>query len=89
MSVLKNLKVSLIIKYKIKDLGEIKIIIGWQIIRDLAIRTIRVSQFAYIKNLLEEKNFTNCNTPTILMKAGSSIEMSKLYDYDKANLRKY
>ena len=66
-----------------------KTIIGWQITRDLSTKTIRVSQLAYIKDLLKEENLTNCNASTIPMKAGSFIEMNELDDYDKTDLRNY
>lgn len=89
MPALENLKESLAIEYEMKDLGEVKTIIGWQITRDLATRTIKVSQSAYIRDLLEEENLTDCNAPTIPMKAGSSIEMSEPDDYDEADLGDY
>lgn len=72
-----------------KDLGEMKAIIRWHITRDLSTKTIRVSQLAYIKDLLKEENLTNCNVPTILIKAGSFIEMNEPDNYDEANLGDY
>lgn len=57
--------------------------------RDLATRTIRVNQSAYIRDLLEEENLTNCNAPTIPMKADSGIEMNEPDDYDEADLGEY
>lgn len=83
---LKNLKKSLVIEYKMKNLGEVKTIIRWQITSKLSITVIRVSQLAYIRDQLEEANFTNYNALTILIKAGSFNESG---DYDKANLRDY
>lgn len=68
-----------------KDLGKVKTIIGWQIIRDLVIKSLKVSQSAYIRDLLKEENPTNCNTPTTPIKAGSTIKINKPNDYDKAN----
>lgn len=89
MQALNNLKENLSKKYDMKDLGEMKIIIRWQITRDLSTRTIRVSQLAYIRDLLEEENLTNCNAPIILMKAGSFIKINEPDDYDKADLGDY
>ena len=89
MQALNNLKENLSKKYDMKNLGEVKTIIGWQITRNLSTRTIRVSQLAYIRDLLEEENLTNCNAPTIPMKAGSFIEMNEPDDYDEANLGDY
>lgn len=80
MQALDNLKKNLSKEYNIKNLGKVKIIIKWQIIRDLFTRTIRVSQLAYIKDLLKEKNLTNYNALTIPMKAGLFIKMNELDD---------
>lgn len=52
MLVLKNFKKNLVIEYKMKDLREVKLIIGWQIIKDLSTSTIKVSQLVYIRDLL-------------------------------------
>ena len=84
-----NLKQNLSKEYDMKDLEEVKIIIGWQITRDLFIKTIRVSSSPYIRDLLKEENFTNCNALTTLMKASSFIKINKSDDYDKANLGDY
>ena len=89
MQALDNLKENLSKEYDMKDLGEVKTIIGWQITRNLSTRTIRVSQSAYIRDLLEEENLTNCNAPTIPMKAGSFIEMNEPDDYDEADSGDY
>lgn len=89
MLVFKSLKKNLVIKYKIKDLEEIKIIISWQIKRDLVIKTIKVSQSGYIKDFLKEENFITCNTLSISIKTGSTIKINKPDDYNEANLIKY
>lgn len=86
---LEKLKTELANKYKVQDLKEVKIIISWQIIRDLAIKTLKAGQSVYIRDLLKEKNFTNCNTSTILIKVGSLIKINKLNNYEKANLKIY
>lgn len=36
-----------------------------------------------------DKRLTNCNTNVILIKAGSSIEMTDLQDYNETDLRTY
>lgn len=87
--VLVNLKKSLIIKYKIKDIKKVKSIIKWQIIKDLFIKIIKISKSIFIRNLFKEKNLTNCNTLTILMKNGLLIKINKLDNYNKANLEDY
>ncbi len=89
MSAMESLKESLAKEYDIKDLREVKTTIGWQITRDLATRTIRVSQSAYIRDLLEEENLTNCNASIIPIKTGSAIEMNEPDDYNEADLGEY
>ena len=89
MQALDNLKENLSKEYDMKDLDEVKTIIGWQITRDLSMKTIRFSQSAYIRDLLKEENLTNCNTLTIPMNAGLFIKIKEPDDYDKANLRDY
>lgn len=89
MTVLSSLKESLSREYDMKDMGDVKTIIGWQVTRDLSTRTLRICQSAYIRDLLKKENLTDCNAPTIPMKAGSTIEMNEPDDYDEADLMKY
>lgn len=89
ITALKKLKIELVKKYKVKNLDKVKIIIGWQIIRNLAMRTFKVSQSIYIRDLLKKENLTNCNFSITLIKAGSTIKMNKLDDYKEADLGVY
>lgn len=89
MTALSSLKKSLLREYDIKNIGDAKTIISWQVIRDLDTKILRICQLAYIRDLLEEKNLTNCNAPTILIKAGLAIEMNKPDDCNEANLTTY
>lgn len=86
---MKTLKVSFIKKYDIKDLGEIKIIIRWQIHQDLVASTIKIDQSAFIQNLVIKEKFTNCNANIISIKSRLSIKMIDLEDYKKANFYTY
>ena len=86
---LASLNESLSKEYDMKDMGDMKTIISWQVTRDLGTKTLRICQSAYIRDLLKEENFTNCNAPTIPMKAGSAIEMNEPDDYDEADLTTY
>lgn len=61
MTILKTLKKLLAKKYKIKDLGEVKIIIGWQITRNIAICIIKIDQLAFIRNLIIKEKLTEFN----------------------------
>ena len=86
---LNALKQSLAEEYDTKDLGEVKTIIGWQINRDTAAGTMKIHQSAFIRDLVIEERLTDCNANVIPMKAGSSIEMTDLEDYEKTDLRTY
>lgn len=86
LDVIVELKDALGKEYSVKDLGETKTIIGWQITRDLMKGTLKIDQGAFIRDLLEEENMTDCNSVSIPMKAGSTIEMNEADDYDEIEL---
>lgn len=89
MIALDSLKQILSRKYDMKNLKKVKTIISWQVKRDLGIRKFKIYQSVFIKNLVNKKNLINCNSPTIPIKAKSTIEMSKLNNYIKADLATY
>ena len=72
-----------------KDLREVKTIIGWQITRDLAVRTMKIDQSAFIRDLVIEEGLTDCNANVILIKARSAIEMNNSEDYEETELQEY
>lgn len=86
---LKVLKKSLLKEYNTKDLGKVKIIIGWRIDWDIALGIIKISQSAFIWDLVIEEGLTECNANVIPMKAGSTIEMMEPEDYEEVDLRIY
>lgn len=86
---LEILKRSLAKEYNTKDLKEIKTIIRCQNSRDIATGTLKIDQLAFIQDLVIEERLTKCNANVMPIKAGSSIEMSDLEDYEEANLRTY
>lgn len=69
----KNLKE----EYNVKNLEEVKTIIGWQVTRNWDSATLKIDQSAFIRNLLKEKNLADCNSVNIPMKAGSVIEINE------------
>lgn len=83
------MKQSLARKYNIKNLEEIKIIIGWQITRDTALSTMKIRQSAVIWDLVIEKKLTKCNPIVISMKARSIIKMTEPKNYEEMNLHIY
>ena len=86
MVILKVLKKLLGKKYEIKDLGEVKTNIGWQIIRKPIVRTMKINQSIFIRDLVIGKGLTNCNANIIPMKANSAIEINDLEDYEETEL---
>jgi transposase InsO family protein len=48
-------------RFKMKDLGEAKFILGVEIERDRAARTLTISQRAYVKDVLARFNMSGCN----------------------------
>lgn len=72
-----------------KDLSEVKTIIGWQVTRDMATHTMKIDQSAFIKDLVIKESLIDCNTNIISIKVSSAIEMSKSNDYDKTDIHTY
>ena len=56
-----------------KDLEEAKVIIGWEITRDVQARTLKINQKAYIQDLLESEKIIFYYPTVLSMKAMSAI----------------
>lgn len=76
-------------KYNIKDLGKVKTIIGWQIIRDIAASTMKIDQSAFVKDFVIKKNSQIALPNIIPIKTGSAMKMSDPKDYNEIDLQKY
>lgn len=76
-------------EYNVKDLGETKMIIGWQLTYDLETATLKIDQSAFIRDLLEKKDLAGWNSVNIPMKAGSIIEMNNANNYKKTDIKAY
>lgn len=87
MSFLGNIKESLFKKYHVKDLGEVKTIIGWQITRNTM--SIKIDQSAFIQDPVIGKNLANCNANVVQMKASLSIDMTEANYYKEENVHTY
>lgn len=86
MKLLDEVKKLLATECDMKDLGEVKTIIGWQVTRDMVADTIKIDQSAFVRDLVIKKGLTDCNANVILMKAGSVIEMVDSANYDETDL---
>lgn len=89
MTTLEALKRLLGKEYGMKNLGEVKTIIGWQITRDPTAHTLKINQSAFIRDLVIEEGLTDCNANVIPMKAGLAIEMTDPKDYEETELQEY
>lgn len=89
MQALKKLKNLLAKKYKIKDFRKVQIIIGWQIIRNELINTMKINYLIFIRDLVTKKRFIDYNAYVILIKTRSTIEMSNLDNYKETKFYKY
>lgn len=58
------LKDQLLKEFSMKDLGEAKIIIGWEIARDFKAGILKIDLKSYIRDLLEFEGMTLCH-PTV------------------------
>lgn len=77
MATLEALKELLAKEYEMKDLGEVKTIIGWQITRDTATGTMKLDQSAFIRDLVIEEGPTDYNAKVIPVKAGLATWQSR------------
>ena len=89
IATLEAVKKELAKEYNVKDLGEVTTIIGWQMTRDLATKTLKIDQSAFVRDLVIEEGLTNCNSNVIPMKAGSAIEMNEHDDYEETEIKSY
>ena len=89
LEALEWLKDQLMREFSMKDLGEVKTIIGWEITQNLAAGTLRIDQKGYIRDLLESEGMTSCH-PTILpVKADSTLLLDQAGDHQQADLTMY
>lgn len=74
-------------EYNVKELGEVKTIISWQITRSPS--TLKIDQSAFIRDLVEEEGMRDCNPVNTPMKTGNFIEMQGEDDYEEVDLKVY
>ena len=72
-----------------KDLGEAKIIIRWEITRDFQVGTMKINQKGYIRDLLKSEGMSLCYLTVLPMKAGSSLTLDQAGDQLPTDLITY
>lgn len=75
------LKSKLIQEFNIKNLGKAKTIIGWEIIRDLQEKTLKVDQKKYIKDLFEFKRISSYYATGLPLKVDLSLILDEAGDH--------
>lgn len=89
VATLKIFKKRLSKEYEMKNLGNIKTIIGWQITRDPIMHTMNIDLSIFIRDLVIEKRLIDCNANVTPMKVRSAIEITDPEGYKETELREY
>ena len=76
LEALEWLKNKLMKEFNMKDLGEAKKIIRWEITREKSI--LKVDQKGYIRDLLESEGMTLCHATVFPVKAGSTLILDQV-----------
>ena len=74
-------------EFNMKDLGEVKKIIGWEITQEKGI--LKIDQKRYIWGLLGSKGMTSCHATVIPVKEGSSLILDQAEDHQQVDLTAY
>ena len=70
-----------------KDLGEAKKIIGWEIIREKSI--LKIDQKGYIRDLLESEGMISNHATVLPVKVGSTLVLNQVEDHQQVDLTAY
>ena len=74
LGTIKRLKAMMSSAFKMTDLGEVKHILGWNITRDRAARTIFIDQEKYVSKVLDKFGFSDCrDTSRLPMGTGERL----------------
>lgn len=75
--------------FSMKDLGEAKTNIGWEITWDILARTVKIDQKRYIRDIFESKEMTLCHLTVFLVKTYFILFIDQLSELQKANIIAY
>ncbi|XP_024518486.1 uncharacterized protein LOC112341862 [Selaginella moellendorffii] len=81
-TVLKDVKIKLMNRFVMKDLGAVRQLLGMEVDRDEADRTITLTQCQYVKKLLNQFNMTSCKSVATPVVTGIKFtsKMDDLFD---------
>ena len=83
------LKDQLMNEFNMKDLGEAKKIIRWEITQDLKAGTLKIDQKRYIRDLQESEGMTSCHPIVLSVKASSTLFLDQAGDHQQADSTEY
>ena len=66
-------------EFNMKNLGEAKKIIGWEITREKGI--LKIDPKGYIRDLLESEGMRSCHATVLSVKAGSTLILDQADDH--------
>ena len=72
-----------------KDLGEAKAIIGWEITRDIQAWTLKINEKGYIRDFLESKGMSSCHPTIVPVKAGLTLTFNQVDNHTPADMVAY
>lgn len=73
----------------IKDLDKVKIIIRWEIIQNLQVKTLKNDQKRYMWDLLESQSINSYYSIVVLIKTSSILALDQVGNFLQANLIAY
>ena len=76
-------------KFNIKDLKEVKTIIGLVITRDFVANTLKIDQKKYIQDFLESKGMTSYHLTVFLVKTGPIFFLDQVSNHQQIDLIAY
>lgn len=76
-SAIQELKQKLLAKFKLRDLGPTKLLLGVAITRDLSKHSISLSQKHYVEDILERFHMTDCKPVSTPMEPGLRLSVSQ------------
>ena len=75
LKILEQIKENLGSNFSYSDLGEVKYLLGFEIVRNRANKTLLLHQASYIKEILHKSNMTDCKPSSV--PANPSVRLSK------------
>lgn len=83
------LKDFIIKKFNIKDLKKVKTIIDSYVTKNLNIKILKINQLAFIHDFFKSNNIIDFNLVNISMKTKCFIDITKLENYKKSEIKLY